>query len=280
MNEGQLREFIASDGYPIHFRHWGAKAVRGILLATHGIQSHSGWYQYSSSRFADAGFDVYFADRRGSGLNGRQRGHAAHGLRLINDVRALRQLALAEHPPETPVFLIGLSWGAKTAAAAACLFPDEFQRLVLLYPGIIPRFQLSARQRLKLNLARRLEILRKCIPIPLDDPALFTNTSVWQQFIADDPLALHAVSSSLLNAGRDLDQIIFQQSPELRLPVLLMLAGNDQLIDNQATLTLVSKLRYSQLTIRHWAGATHTLEFEPNREQIFTELIDWLAADS
>ena len=117
-------------------------------------------------------------------------------------------------------------------------------------------------------------------PLPLDDPALFTNTSEWQQFIADDPLALHAVSSSLLNAGRDLDHIVSQQSPELRLPVLLMLAGNDQLIDNQATLSLVSKLRSSQLTIRHWAGATHTLEFEPNREQIFTELIDWLAAGS
>ena len=276
MNEGLLREFNASDGYPIRFRHWGATPVRGILLATHGIQSHSGWYQYSSRRFAEAGFEVYFADRRGSGLNGRQRGHAAHGLRLIHDVRALRQLALAEHAPETPVFLLGLSWGAKTAAAAACLFPNEFQRLVLLYPGLIPRFQLSAIQRLKLHLARRLEVLRKCIPIPLDDPTLFTTSSEWQQFIADDPLALQTVSSSLLNAGRDLDEVVFRQLPELSLPILLMLAGNDQVIDNEATLNLASKLLNSQLTIRHWPGATHTLEFENNREQIFTELIHWL----
>jgi len=276
MSNLQFREFTASDGYPIGFRHGKANSSRGILLATHGIQSHSGWYQYSSRRLAEAGFDIYFADRRGSGVNGRQRGHASHGLRLINDVRALRQLALTEHPPETPVILMGLSWGARTAVAAACLFPDEFQRLVLLYPGLIPRFQFSTLQKLKLNLARRLEILRKCVPIPLDDPALFTNAPDWQQFIADDPLALHAVTSSLLNAGRDLDDIIRRQFAKLKLPTLLMLAGNDLIIDNEATLKLVAKLRHSQLTIRHWPGARHTLEFEPNREQIFTEVIDWL----
>lgn len=278
MSDAQFREFIASDGYPIRFRHWPSATHHGVILALHGIQSHSGWYKYSSRRLAEAGFDVYFADRRGSGFNGRQRGHAAHGLRLVQDVRALRQLALAEHDPDTPVTLLGLSWGAKTAAATACLFPEEFHRLVLLYPGILPHLKFTVKQRIQLTLARKLEVVRKSIPIPLDDPALFTSVREWQQFIEDDPLALHTVTSALLNSGRDLDQIINSRFHELQIPTLLMLAENDQIVDNEATQNLAARLRTSQRTIRTWPNARHTLEFEPQRDQIFNELIHWLGA--
>ena len=96
MIEPSLREHVASDGYRLKYRHWAPVNPRGIVIALHGIQSHSGWYDYSSRRLADAGFAVYFPDRRGSGLNGFQRGHAAHAMRLVNDVRALRELAINE----------------------------------------------------------------------------------------------------------------------------------------------------------------------------------------
>ena len=136
MIEPSIRDLVASDGYRVHFRHWNPESFgipcRGIVIALHGIQSHSGWYDYSSRRMTEAGLAVYFADRRGSGLNGAQRGHAAHAMRLVNDVRALRLLAIAETAPlatpPLPVTLLGISWGGKIAAATAALFPEEFQR--------------------------------------------------------------------------------------------------------------------------------------------------------
>lgn len=85
---------------------------RGIIVALHGIQSHSGWYTWSSEKLAAAGYDVYFADRRGSGLNGLQRGHADHGQRLLSDVRQLIQLAQHEHTDTSlPLTLMSVSWG-------------------------------------------------------------------------------------------------------------------------------------------------------------------------
>lgn len=276
MNTPELRRFTASDGCVIHFRCWPAEQCRGLVLAVHGIQSHSGWYEWSSQLLAASGFSVYFADRRGSGLNGLQRGHAAHGERLINDVRALRQLALAENPASLPVTLLGLSWGGKIATAAACLFPAEFQRLALLYPGLAPRIRLTWSQHLRLRLARNLEIVKRHIPIPLDDPALFTQVPQWQQFIREDPLALHTVTSGLLNAGIDLDRIIATGLRSLRLPTLLMLAGDDQIIDNGATLQLFAGQPPALLQAHIWPAARHTLEFEPQREQIFQQLVEWL----
>jgi len=279
-----LREFCVSDGYRIRYRHWAPSAqaseCRGIVIAMHGIQSHSGWYVYSSRRMAEAGFSVYFADRRGSGLNGAQRGHAAHALRLINDVRTLGQLARAECTEasgrQLPVILLGISWGGKTAAAAAAMYPEEFDRLALLYPGLEPRIRPTLWQRLQLNFARDFEILKRHIPIPLEAPSLFTADPAWQQFIANDPLALHTVTSSFLNAGRELDRIAATHAAKIHQPTLLMLAGDDAVIDNAQVRQRVNSFGSSHVTTLTYPGARHTLEFEPGREEIFDDLTEWL----
>lgn len=171
---------------------------------------------------------------------------------------------------------MGISWGGKIAAATAATAPDEFSGLALLYPGLTPRIRPYAWQRFRLKLARRFEITRTDIPIPLRAPELFTDMMEWQQFIAHDPLALHTVTSSLLNAGQDLDELIAERATAIRCPVLLMLAGRDTIIDNSKTLALVASFGTSHLTYVCYPDACHTLEFEPDRDAIFSDLTEWL----
>lgn len=284
MIEPSIREHIASDGYRLKFRHWAVEKPRGIVIALHGIQSHSGWYEYSSRRLTEAGFAVYFPDRRGSGLNGFQRGHTPHAMRLVNDVRALRQLALSEvasnasnSHSQIPVTILGISWGGKLAATLAALFPSEYDRLVLLYPGLASRIRPTWWQLLQLKLAGTFEIVKRYVPIPLDDPALFTQVPEWQQFIAHDPLALHTVSSSFLNAGRELDRELKKHCAKICQPTLLLLAQNDSIIDNVAVRRLVNRFGTHQIKTQIYPGVQHTLEFEPNRSVVLDDLIAWLS---
>lgn len=275
-----VRSLTASDGYRIAFRHWTAAQPRGIVIPLHGIQSHSGWYEYSSQRMCDAGYSVYFADRRGSGVNGYRRGHAPHAMRLINDVRALMQLAALEcvgvDGQPLPVTLMGISWGGKIAAALAALFPDELQALALLYPGLEPRIKPTWWQLRKLQFAETFEVLRSDIPVPLKDTRLFTGQPEWQKFIEDDPLALHTVTSGLLNSGLQLDRLLKAHAQNSRHPSLLMLAGNDDIVDNVRTRARINLLGSRHQTTLVYEHARHTLEFEPNRDQIFSDLIQWL----
>lgn len=273
-----LRQYVTSDAATLNYRYYQPEqTVRGIVVAVHGIQSHSGWYQYSSQRLAGAGYVVYFADRRGSGENAVDRGHADHGLRLVHDVRQLLQLAQREHP-NLPTTLLGLSWGGKLAAACAALLPHLIQQLILLYPAIRPRLQPNLWQSLLLNFARRHDIRRRAVKLPLTDPALFTDVPEHQQQIAADPLALHSVTTGLLNAGRDLDHVIQQHANQIRQRTLLMLAGKDQIIDNQKTRRSVASFASTDLQIREYPNAAHTLEFDSRRKQIFADLIHWLRA--
>lgn len=271
------RTIRASDGVRLHFQHWKPEGPsKGIVVCLHGIQSHAGWYEYSSSRISREGYDVYFLDRRGSGRNGFLRGHADHGLRLLNDVRQLVRLCRREQKAPAPLSLLGLSWGGKLAAAFAATYPKLIDSLALLSPGLVSHVGPNVWQRFQLRFARRHDLRHKSVVIPLQDAALFTANLQWQQFIDNDPLVLRRVTSGLLNSGVDLDRVIASDHRRITQPTLLMLAGNDAIVDNAATKKLVAQFESSSLQVINYPEAQHTLEFESNRIHVADDLLTWL----
>jgi alpha-beta hydrolase superfamily lysophospholipase len=277
----KIRIFRTSDDYYHHYRHWepSAGVPRAYVVALHGIQSHSGWYGYSSQRLSDQGFDVRFLDRRGSGLNGCERGHTPHYERLLNDVRQFLVALRAERDierPGAPILLTGISWGGKVAAAVAIQFPDLVDGVGLLYPGICAKVKPTGLQQRLLKLARLQGQGKRRVTIPLDDPALFTGEPEWQSFIRNDRYALRQVSLDFLQASLDLEKIIQKDASKLSVPLLMLLAGQDEIIDNGRTLALMMKFGAPQENLVIYQNARHTLEFEPNRHEIFSDLIDWM----
>lgn len=267
--------FTASDGYRIHYRTWlpESNAAKAIVICHHGIQSHSQWYHWSSQRMAGSGFAVYFPDRRGSGLNSEHRGHADHADRLLNDTAQMIRIARRSHP-DIPVYLLGLSWGGKTALTYA-VERGGIDRLVLLYPGIVPFLRPRRYQKFLLWFARTHDVRHRRVPIPLRDPKLFTDVEEWQQFIEEDPLAIHEVTTGFLNSGQDLDRRCKLGNIN-RTPTMLIQAGRDQIINNRATEATVARC-CPDLTTRLWPKAQHTLEFDSDRVEIFTDLINWMS---
>lgn len=280
MSEPTIEQFVTSDGYRHHITRWTpAGRPKGYVLCLHGIQSHSGWYGYSSRQLCTAGYEVVFVDRRGSGLNQSERGHARHQDRLINDVvQALEDLRIRrnELAPTVPVTLLGLSWGGKLASVVAARRQELIDGLVLLYPGIRSRFEASILDNVKLSLAREAELFEKLIPIPLDDPGLFTGQTESQAFIRNDDLSLRDVTVSFLLANRELDKMTQDAPPEIRCPSILMLAGKDQIIDNAATKDWYKSLASQERALFEYPDACHTLEFEPDRDQWISDLTAWL----
>ena len=99
---GPRRNNTASDGYRWKYRRiCGRRRVKGEIVFLHGIQSHAGWYEYSCTRFSQAGYQVSFLDRRGAGMNEESRGDAPSFRRLLDDIAefltALPTMARAQH---------------------------------------------------------------------------------------------------------------------------------------------------------------------------------------
>jgi len=270
MSEPELLTLRASDGYDIAFRRYlplAGTTTRAVVVYLHGIQSHGGWYDASSRHLAQAGFAVYFADRRGSGLNQVDRGHAPSWPQLARDVTDLEERALTDLWPQAgrlPLFLLAVSWGGKLAAALAAMHVGRYAGLALLCPGICPQRDVSrsAKFRIASCLARGRAMQK--FPIPLDDPRLFTATPRWLDFLAHDPLALHEATARFLFESRQLDAYVAEAAEWIRAPAYLALADHDRIIDNAATQRYFARLGSTDKTSRIYPGAHHTLEFEPD----------------
>ena len=271
----EVRSFVASDGYPLHVRIWSAAArPRGQVVVLHGVQSHGGWYHRLGRSLAAAGYSTSFPDRRGSGANSRDRGHAQSGRRLNLDLREWLRALRAEQP-ELPIALAGISWGGKLAVIAAGRHPELVDALALICPGLHPRVGVSRRERLEIAWAFFTN-RRKTFAIPLSDPALFTDSPRGQAFIATDPYSLRQGTAGLLAASFFIDRLVALAPAHIRQPALLMLAGQDRIVDNARTLAYFERLASRDRAVIEYPDGHHTLEFDPDPSRYAQDLIRWL----
>jgi acylglycerol lipase len=274
-SQPRITTWNASDGYPIHLAIWptvGAPRARVVIL--HGVQSHGGWYQNLGRTLAEAGYETHFPDRRGSGANRVERGHTPSMRRLLDDV-AEYLIRLKEAGPPVPIALAGISWGGKLAVITAGRRPDLVDALALICPGLHPRVGVSRADRWRIALAYFIQP-RKTFPIPLSDPALFTESHAGQEFIANDPLGLRAATASLLAASSFIDRVVRRIPNKVHQPSLLMLAGRDRIVDNEKTLAFFEKLASKRRDVINYPEGHHTFEFDADPSQYARDLIAWL----
>ena len=275
MIEPRVEAQCASDGYSIHVLVWpAAQPVRGRVVVLHGVQSHGGWYHTLGCTLAQAGYEAHFPDRRGSGANRVDRGHAPSSRRLLRDLwEYLEGLRTAD--PASPIALAGISWGGKLAVVTAGKRPELVDALALICPGFHPRVGVSRVERWAIAWAWFTN-RRKPFAIPLSDPALFTESAEGQAFIASDNLSLHAGTAGLMAASAFIDRVVRAVPPKVRQPALLMLAGQDRIINNALTLGYFESLASPDRELIVYPDGHHTLEFEPDPYRYARDLIAWL----
>jgi acylglycerol lipase len=271
----EIRSFVASDGYPLHIALWPAQIeARGHVVVLHGVQSHGGWYHGLGRSLSDAGYVTSFPDRRGSGANPRDRGHTPSARRLVRDLKEWIQTVRDERPG-LPVAVAGISWGGKLAVILAAKHPELVDAVALICPGLHPRVDVTRRERLAIAWAL-LTNRRKKFPIPLSDPALFTDSPEGQAFIAADPLGLHQATAGLLAASVFIDRAVARTPARIKQSALLMKAGRDRIIDNERTLEFFKRLAATDTQVIDYPEGHHTLEFDPDPGRYARDLIAWL----
>jgi acylglycerol lipase len=235
---------------------------RGAVLYLHGIQSHGGWFEWSASVLADAGLPVALPDRRGSGRNAAGRGDVNSDGDWLADLDEL-YLWMCEHWSVRRIAVVGVSWGGKLALAWARRRPGFVHRILLIAPGLFPQVDVGAATRLKIGISL-LRSPTKTYPIPLDDPALFSDHPPAQNFIARDPQKLTHATARWLYQSALLDRRWRALRPgQLTMPVDLLLADRDRIIDNARTERFLRRVAGEHLTVQR-LDAAHTLEFEPS----------------
>ncbi len=282
-NRPQIEFYSACDGRRLASRVWrtdGLPQARAVFL--HGITSHGGWYDQAAKHLIRKGFDVHFLDRRGSGLNPLEIGDVDDWRTWLSDVASylnhmVEPTATRSQPSRMPTILCGISWGGKLAAAIARRYAALVDALVLICPGIYSPFMPRPFKRAILAARAPQRLQDRRLHIPLNRSDLFTDTLYWQEFIDRDPLALRRITWRFAQQDQRLTRFARASATFLHLPLLMILAGADRIVDNDRTRRFFGQSPTRRKTLIEYGGAGHTLEFERDPSTYFEDLADWLA---
>jgi len=272
----EIASFVTSGGYKLHYRHFQPVGMsKGTIVFIHGIQSHGGWYETSCKKFAQAGYRVLFLDRRGSGLNEVSRGDSPSFRTLLDDLKEFLQYQRKEIAGATPLILGAISWGGKIAFGLEIRIANLVDGFILLAPGFCPKVHPTRKERFFIALGS-LFSPRRLFNIPLNDPELFTSNPAAQKFLKEDPLALRKATARFLLDSVRLDFYLRIFRTKISKPILLLIAGQDKIIDNEKTIAFVKRFASGSLTVKEYPEAHHTFEFEPEPQKHIEEIEEWL----
>src|SRR3954452_16762523 len=105
-----------SSGLNIFVRSWRPSgSARAVIVICHGLNAHSGQYQWVGEQFAAVGLAVYALDLRGRGRSDGERFYVEKFADYVSDVAAVVALAKAREPG-LPAYLLGHSAGGVVSA--------------------------------------------------------------------------------------------------------------------------------------------------------------------
>lgn len=265
-----LKQFRTSDGYMLSNRIWPVTQPLAYIVGLHGIISHGGWYLKCCSALARAGFEVHFLERRGSGLNAAERGDVNGYVMWLTDLESyLKQL-----PHGLSKLLLGISWGGKLATALVWYRRDLIQGLILVCPGLFAKQGANVWQKVALAVATRARWAQRRVNLPLHDPQLFTDALHWQQYIRTDPLVLRQVTIRFAWTDQQLSRYATRWNGTIDCPLLLMLTGNDRIIDNPRVSAFIYE-KAPHVHLVEYSKAAHTFDFGPVAKTSHDDIVRW-----
>jgi len=264
----KVGQFDTEDGSKLYYNSWESKGDSPCAIYLHGLESHMGWFSNLAQFLNSRNIDVYAFDRRGSGLN-KQSSRNFSSRYLSSDLKIFLDLVKKDHP-ESKIFLIGLCLGGKMAVDFFYYYKDRLDGLILVSPSI--------KTRLKFSLSDKLSILfrpNSMIKVPIRD-AMFTSNEKYLKFIKKDSLRLKAIPSQHLLEIAKMDRHLKTASENIRLPVMLMLAGIDRIINTRLCERWYRRLPSTDKTLKVYKNYHHILTFETDASGVMKDIASWI----
>jgi alpha-beta hydrolase superfamily lysophospholipase len=263
-------EHRSSTGERMFIRHWRPEAeTRGAAVLCHGIFEHSGRYHHVAERFTRRGYQVWAPDHYGHGRSAGERGSLRHGDHFVDDLKVVVALATNEtgHKP----ILLGHSMGGAIAALYAVRHQETLRALVLSSPALRTHASglLIAVGRIVSNLAPNATM-----PSGLNQPA--THNAAWEAWKEQDELKHSRVTFRTARFIVDAGDEARAKAGALRIPVLLLVAGDDTYVDKRGAREFFAQLPAGLGELHEYEGFYHEVLNEVEREKPFGDLEAWL----
>ena len=261
------------DGLDLHAVAWPPDAQpKAVVCLIHGLGDHCGRYAHIARAFNQAGYSVLAFDLRGHGKSGGPRGHSPSSEAFLDDIDRL--LAEAERRyPGKPRFLYGHSLGGLLVLYSALRHNPQITGLIATGAGLhTPLIE----QKLKVAFAKTMASVLPTMTLPTGlDPRLLSHDPQVVQDYLNDPLVHYKASLAMASHTIRTIHWTIEHATEMKRPLLLMHGTADQLTYSSGSQEFARRVP-SNCTLRLWDGLYHEIHNEPEKEQVFGEMIRWM----
>ncbi|NBT70210.1 MAG: alpha/beta fold hydrolase [Betaproteobacteria bacterium] len=219
--------------------------ARGVVLMVHGLGEHMGRYSQTAQVLQQEGWICVGYDHLGHGRSEGDRGKIPFSDALVEGLVHVAQHVIAEMPSkiaqDLPLILLGHSMGGLVVVQAIAKARDRMPDIcaaVLSAPAL--GIFLSTSEKWLLHCIPLL-FPNLCLANKIDTSTLCRDRAVVERY-NKDPLVHRKISLRLAAWMFHASQQIDQCARDWSIPVLLLLAGKDELVDNNSARRFAQQL--------------------------------------
>lgn len=269
--------FLTEDGTYLPLRHWLPDTKpRAVLIALHGFNDYSHFFQQPGEYFSKVGIACFAYDQRGFGATPK-RGLWAGEAAYVNDLQVLIRL-LKQRYPDRPVFLLGESMGgAIVITAVNHVNMPKVSGIILVAPALWARSTMPWYQRSLLwALAHSLPWLT-LTGEGLD--VMASDNIEMLRALGRDPLVIKATRVETVYGLTDLMDAAFYNAASLHGNILMLYGEKDEIIPKIPTYTFLSKFLATNITgktVAFYQQGYHMLLRDLQAFTIWKDIAAWI----
>ncbi|HEX5092971.1 MAG TPA: alpha/beta hydrolase [Burkholderiales bacterium] len=269
--------FTAADGARLPMRVFPAAGrPRAVVIALHGFNDYSGFFEESAGYFARAGITTLAYDQRGFGASpgrGRWPGEAA----LVDDFLAFAREARRRHPG-VPLYALGESMGGAVVALGLAREPAlPVDGAILVTPAIWSRDTMPWYQRFGMWLGSSLTPGVRLNSADFDIPP--TDNPEAREAFARDPLTIKGTRFDTMDALTGLMGEAMRAVPQVRTRTLFLYGLQDVMIPRAPMVALFERWPAAPAPNFRFAlypDGHHLLLRDRQRAAVWRDIVSWI----
>lgn len=264
-------QIVASDGVSLYWRAWEPEnSPKATVCLVHGLGEHTGRYTHVAQAFTDAGLSLHAIDLRGHGRSSGARGHTPSYQQWLRDVDRMLERADVERP----CFLYGHSLGGLLGISYGLFRESHVRGVISTGPALRRSFEVPA---IKIILGKAMSSIWPTFAqhSGLNPYDLSQDPSIVKAYI-EDPLVHDWATARLFVEATAAGEQALERAADFTLPVLLIVAEHDKLIDPAAVEQFYNAAGSLDKTFHLWPASFHEVHNEPHKAQVLSEISAWI----
>jgi alpha-beta hydrolase superfamily lysophospholipase len=220
--------------------------------------------------------NVYALDLRGHGQSEGRRGHAHRFDAFLQDVERFRREVECITAGTLPLFLFGHSMGGLITLRYIEEYDVAVRGAILTSPWLATGPSVARWKTIAAG------FLNKVLPsLPIDagiDADYLSHDSDVVIGYREDPLVHGKITPRLFAEASKAMGLVLQRSDRIRIPLLFLLAGDDQIVDTRKSEAFARSLSAADVTIRVLPDYYHEILNDFDRAYARKEIREWVLA--